>query len=159
MNLKQILPEGAVIPEMTARTRDEAIQELLDVLIRIEALVASRREEALLALLKRESSGSTRIEEGLAIPHARLPGLTRCVGALGRCAHGVEFSPKENPVRTIFLFLSPEEDNAQHLALIQWIGKVGQNPNFLKALHAARTASSLRNLMTRDEEHFRDDEY
>ncbi|MEQ8766025.1 MAG: PTS sugar transporter subunit IIA [Planctomycetota bacterium] len=157
MNLKEILPEGSVIPEMTAQSRDEAIEELLDALVRSEALVASLREEALVALLKREASGSTCIAAGLAIPHARLASLRNCVGALGRCGHGVEFESGGQPVRTIFLFLSPEQDSEQHLELIQWIGRIGQNPRFLQALHAAKTASSIRNLMTREEDDFKDD--
>jgi PTS system nitrogen regulatory IIA component len=58
--------------------------------------------------MDREEIMGTGMEKGIAIPHARLPGLTRSVFTFGRSLKGVEWNtPDGMPVKLVFLLLSP----------------------------------------------------
>ena len=54
------------------------------------------------------------MEEGVAVPHARLAALKRPVVIFGRSTAGIEWnSPDGKPARFIFLILTPETDDVQ----------------------------------------------
>ena len=70
-------------------------------------------------LLERERLGSTGLANGIALPHARIKGITEPVGAFIRLTQGVEFdSLDEQPVDLVFALLVPEAANEQHLELL-----------------------------------------
>lgn len=71
------------------------------------------------SLIERERLGSTGIGHGVALPHGRLRGLDRAVGALGILAEDMDFEAIDNqPVRLVFALLVPEEANEEHLRLL-----------------------------------------
>jgi nitrogen PTS system EIIA component len=60
-------------------------------------------------LLKREALGSTGTGDGVAIPHARIPDLTRPFGTLVRLRHAIDFEAIDGkPVDIVFLLLLPQ---------------------------------------------------
>ena len=67
-------------------------------------------------LEEREKLGSTGFGRGVAIPHARLPGIARPVAAVLRLEHPVDYSAADGlPVELVFGLLSPENSGATHL--------------------------------------------
>lgn len=55
---------------------------------------------------------STAVEEGIALPHARLPTLLKPVILFGRSLQGIEWnSPDGKPAHLIFLILTPKTDD------------------------------------------------
>ena len=82
-------------------------------------------------LWEREQLGSTGIGDGIAIPHCKLPGLTQGVVAIGMTPGGVGFGAADGePVRLLFLVLSPSASPGEHLQVLatisRWI-KAGTN--------------------------------
>ena len=77
--------------------------------------------------LARERLLSTDIGQGVAIPVARCPGLTRPLMVLGRSAEGILFSTHSiEPARLIFLLVTPaERPNVQVFLLAQLTRAVG----------------------------------
>jgi len=62
------------------------------------------------AVLAREADKTTAIENGVAVPHARLDQLEKPVMIFGRSAAGIEWnSPDGRPAQFVFLVLTPEE--------------------------------------------------
>lgn len=91
------------------------------------ALVLERIEE-------REKLGSTGFGRGVAIPHARLPGLTRPVAAFFRLETPVAFDAADAmPVGMVFGLLSPEAAGAAHLHALAAISRMMRD----EAMHAA----------------------
>jgi len=70
-------------------------------------------------LLERERLGSTGLAGGVALPHARMPGVTRTRGAFIRLAEPVDFdSLDDKPVDLVFALLVPEQATDEHLQLL-----------------------------------------
>ena len=83
-----IAPEGA-IHGLGARDKRQALEELS----RRAAAALGLDSAAILApLLTREELGSTGVGRGIAIPHARIPGLARPFCLLARLGRAIDFA-------------------------------------------------------------------
>jgi PTS system nitrogen regulatory IIA component len=70
-------------------------------------------------LLERERLGSTGLAGGVALPHARMPGIGESRGAFLQLAEPVEFDALDgSPVDLVFALLVPEDANEEHLQLL-----------------------------------------
>jgi PTS system nitrogen regulatory IIA component len=70
-------------------------------------------------LLERERLGSTGLAGGVALPHARMPGIDNSRGAFLQLAQAVEFDALDgSPVDLVFALLVPENANEEHLQLL-----------------------------------------
>ena len=75
-------------------------------------------------LWEREQLGSTGNGSGVAVPHCKMSGLDRVVVAVALLPKGVEFGAVDDqPVRLIFLVVSPEDQPAAHLQCLAAISK------------------------------------
>lgn len=106
MSLTDLILPGRVIAEMRSHERYEAIAELFDHLASLDAVPASRRDQALEAFRLREEECSTGIGNGIAVPHCFLPGLSEVVAIFGRSSEGIDFQSVDHvPVHFIVLFM------------------------------------------------------
>ncbi len=78
-------------------------------------------------LQERESQGSTFLNEGVALPHARIEKLEKLLVALGLTHGGVLDAYTENPIEVVFLLFSPKEENRSHLQLLAVAGRMMLN--------------------------------
>ena len=90
-------------------------------------------------LALREDQGSTFLNEGIALPHARIDGLESPEVALGLTHGGVLDVPTERPIEAVFLLLSPASGASVHLQLLAKVGRALQSRDLRKALNHART--------------------
>lgn len=75
-------------------------------------------------LLEREKLGTTALGEGVAVPHCKMRGIDEVVVAVGTFRKGIEFgSADEQPVKLLFLVISPESEPAAHLRSLAAISK------------------------------------
>ena len=96
-------------------------------------------ETALKEVLYRELWGRTVMAPGLAIPHARIPSMTRISAALGICQEGVA-DPKTNSGSSIFLlFVGPTNDVQQHLAFLAAASRLFQKKDLPEHLLKSTT--------------------
>jgi two-component system, OmpR family, sensor histidine kinase KdpD len=96
-------------------------------------------EQVVRKLIQREEQGSTFLNEGVALPHARMDELTEPQVALGLTHAGVLDAPTEKPVEAVFLLLSPTSGANAHLQLLAKVGRALQNRELRRALERART--------------------
>ncbi len=102
------------------------------------------RADILDRIEEREKLGSTGFGRGVAIPHARVPGLSRPVAALLRLGHPVEFkSADAMPVDLVFGLLSPENAGAVHLQALAAISRIARNDAIRDLLVHAEDAEAL----------------
>jgi two-component system sensor histidine kinase KdpD len=98
-----------------------------------------KRETVLQKLLDRERQGSTFLNEGVALPHARLDELISPQVALGLTHAGVLDAPTDKPVEVVFLLLSPSSGSSVHLQLLARAGRALQSRELRRALSKAQT--------------------
>jgi mannitol/fructose-specific phosphotransferase system IIA component (Ntr-type) len=81
--------------------------------------------EALYAAVRaREELMGTGIEQGVAIPHARLESLTKPMLMFGRSVAGVEWdAPDGLPAHFVFLVLTPTHDEGLQLQILAAIAR------------------------------------
>ena len=124
--LKDALDAGGVVLELRATSPDQAIQELAAV-IPGSSLPHGANIAAL--ALERERRISTDVGHGVAIPHARCPGLGRPLLVFGRSSQGIVFSQQsaETPVRLVFLLVTPLERPNMQVFFLAQLASVAQS--------------------------------
>jgi PTS system nitrogen regulatory IIA component len=86
-------------------------------------------------LLERERLGSTGLAGGVALPHARMPGIDSSHGAFLRLAEAVDFDALDGqPVDLVFALLVPEEATEQHLQLLGNLASMFNDPQLRQRL-------------------------
>ena len=103
-------------------------------------------------LAERERIGSTGFGGGVAIPHARLPGLPAPVGLFARLAQPIEFQAVDGiPVDLVFALLSPERGGSEHLKALARVSRRLRDRAFLAKLRGAGSPDALVALFTTPE--------
>ncbi len=98
-------------------------------------------------LSAREKLGSTGLGQGVAIPHARMQGLTLAVAAFVRPKLPIEFdAPDGNPVACFFLLLAPELATEQHLHILSKVAEMLSKEQFRSQIALATTADEIHQL-------------
>jgi PTS system nitrogen regulatory IIA component len=146
MNLAEILPQDAVVPDLRAATPQEVLRELLaPLLARRPALDA---EKALTALWRREEMGSTAIG-CVAIPHCMVAGIDEMAMAVGRSMDGVAFgAPGQPPCYLFFLILAPERQTGRHLRVLAQVARRAKLPDFCAEALEAEDREALWRIIT-----------
>lgn len=106
--LQQLLREESITLGLQAKSREEALERLVEA-IPSWKFTGEQKEEILAQLLKREKIGTTAIGSGLALPHCVYGEVVEPVAVLGISPEGIEFSSLDGePVHIIFLLVIPE---------------------------------------------------
>lgn len=117
MRISELLHPDVVLPAVTAQRKDAVLG---DVAARLASCYPELdRDRLTTALLVRERLMSTALAEGIAIPHARQPGLSRTVAAFGRSREGIEWHGHDGrPTHLIFVLVTPDEGASAHLKIL-----------------------------------------
>ena len=96
------------------------------------------------ALVEREELGSTSVGEGFAIPHCKTQGLSQIAIALARFQDSIDFGGAgHEPVRFVFVVLSPPDQPAAHLQVLSQIARVLKRRELRSELLAAADATEV----------------
>jgi mannitol/fructose-specific phosphotransferase system IIA component (Ntr-type) len=148
MKLSDFIVADAIRPELAATDRDGAIRELVTALATAGGIPESAVDEIVAALVKREQTGSTGFGKGVAVPHVKHPKVSKMAGAVGRSAVGIDFAALDHqPVYTIFLLLSPDNQPQQHLQAMNIIFTNLQKDMFRKFLRQSTTREAIVELL------------
>jgi PTS system nitrogen regulatory IIA component len=146
MNIKDFLSPGDVITDLRAADKMAVLQELAR---RASAVLELPSETISAEILKRERLGSTGVGDGIAIPHARVPGLQRPFGMLARLKPSVNFEAVDNqPVDLVFLLLAPASSQTGQLNVLACVARRLRDAGTLEGLRDARDNEELYRSMT-----------
>ena len=102
-------------------------------------------------LAARERLGSTGFGGGVAIPHAKLPGLSAVAGVLVRLAQPIAFKAVDDrPVDIVFAMLSPTDAGADHLKALAQVSRRLRDASLVAKLRGAGSPDALFALWTAD---------
>lgn len=142
MKLTGILREGSIVLALKARDKWEAIDELLEALVRQRLVRDAARARA--DLIAREKKMSTGMQAGLALPHAKTEAVNELTVAVGLAPGGLEFDSVDGqPARAVFLLLSRVGTTGPHIQCLAEIASLYGRPHVREALFAARTARDV----------------
>lgn len=143
--------EELVAPKLAGSTKVDVVRELAEHLAHQHAEIDPER--LVEVLWERERLGSTAIGDGIAIPHGKLPGLKRVLGAFGRHPAGVDFDSLDGgPTRLFFLLVAPDDSVGQHLKALARVSRLLKDKAFRESLLAAPDRAALFRLIADEDE-------
>lgn len=148
MKLRDFVVAEAIVPDIKAQDRNGAIKEMVESLAGADGLSKAAVDEIVQAVVKREQNGSTGFGKGVAVPHVKHAKVKKMVAALGRSVGGIDFNSLDHqPVYSIVLLLSPENEPQSHLAAMNIIFSNLQKDMFRKFLRQSQTREQILDLL------------
>jgi mannitol/fructose-specific phosphotransferase system IIA component (Ntr-type) len=154
ISLADILDEKNVVLELRARTQDEALREIIEVM-KSNASIANP-EQFLDQVMKRERESSTVMEGTVAFAHARTDLVQQIVLGLGRSRDGIPFPRTEiagrkspankasaDRVRLVFVIAVPKQLINDYLVCVGALARVVKDDVRRAALLTAGSAAEI----------------
>jgi PTS system nitrogen regulatory IIA component len=142
MKLIDILDESAIVADLMASTKTEALETLVEAMT--NANPALSKDDLLHVLLEREELGSTGIGDGIAIPHGKSQELTEIISGFGLSKQGIEFDSLDGkPAHLFFLLVAPENSVGTHLKMLARISRMLKNVEFRQKLIEANSQQEI----------------
>lgn len=138
-----LLRAGAIRLDMRAESPAEVILPLTHALAE---KLGKAGDTTLIAaaVLAREELAGTGVGEGVAIPHAEIPGLAAPALAFARLADGVDFNaPDGVKVRIVFLLLTPPREFDRELQILAALVRLLMRDEVRRALLDAEDADAV----------------
>ena len=121
MQIADFLSPDDTLCDVRAADKDRLLRELTG-----RAANALRLDAAALAdaIAQRERLGSTGMGDGIAIPHARIAGLSKPFGLLARLRRAIDFAAIDGkPVDIVFLLLLPSAAHGEQLTALASVAR------------------------------------
>lgn len=135
MDFSDFLGPNPIVIDLQAENRWQAIDELIDCLVADKKIKPDHKDAIAASVKKRETSMTTGIGLGIAIPHASTDLVSNVIGAMGRSRKGVQFDAVDGKlVHRVLLFLVPQGEFQKHLHTLANIAKLLHNRDFRDGL-------------------------
>ena len=148
LNLGDLLERSAIAPRISVAGKRQALSAIAETAARAFGLKAG---EVLDALLERENAGSTGVGYGVAVPHARLPGLTRLRAVFVRLEQPIEFGAVDDrPVDLLFALFAPPHASSEHLRALARVSRALRQATLREQLRQATGPDAIRALLVQE---------
>ena len=142
MRLTELINPQAVTTRLRARTKRDAIAELVELLESAHGI--DSHGEVLDRVLRREAMMSTGIGNGVAIPHGKAKLVDRMVATCGVSPEGIEFESVDGePARLFILLVAPESGGALHVKVLANISRLLKEESVRQSLREAPNAEAF----------------
>lgn len=149
-SLSPYLDPGLMILEGMSHRKDRVLEELSRLCF--ERGVVPSAAQLLHEFMKRETSLSTGVGEGIAIPHAMYPGVRKLQVLLYRNVGGVHFDALDGaPVRLVLAVVAPPDRRSQYLDVLSSISSVVKDVRIRELLLRAETAEEVITILRKAE--------
>jgi mannitol/fructose-specific phosphotransferase system IIA component (Ntr-type) len=148
MRISDRVKKRNIFIDLQAGGREAVLREMVGRLHENGELGSASPDDVVKRLIDRENKGSTGFGAGVALPHVKSNELPGTVIAIGRSDEGVDFNATDGePVHTIFLILSPEDDAEVHLQSLKWIVTLAQSRYYSRLLRGSKTVEQISDLL------------
>jgi fructose-specific phosphotransferase system IIA component len=136
-----IKPENIKL-EIDGQTKEEVIEELVELLV--ESCCVEDADTIYEAVMSREREGSTGLEKGVAIPHAKCDAVERLSIVIGISKGGIDFESLDGkPSNLFFLMVAPTNESGPHVQAIAKIVKMIKIDRFRDKLLKAKSGAEV----------------
>ncbi len=144
MRMSNFVIREAIIPALTATTKEGVIREMVQSLHAAGYFREADVEDIVKAVLRREQLGSTGIGRNIAIPHSKHASADRLIGTLALSPAGVPFDSIDGePVYVFVLLVSPQDRPGDHLRALENVVRTMRDDSFVKNLRQATTRDAI----------------
>jgi mannitol/fructose-specific phosphotransferase system IIA component (Ntr-type) len=148
MRMTDFVARDAIIPELTATTKEGVIREMVGSLGAAGYFKTGETEDIVKAVMKRELLGSTGIGRGVAIPHTKHSSVGRLIGTVAISRPGVSFDSLDGePVHVFVLLVSPQDRPGDHLRALENVSRSLRDDSFVRSLRQATTKEAIWDLL------------
>jgi fructose-specific phosphotransferase system IIA component len=150
MRLSDILkPQNIKIP-LAATQKTDAISELVNLLAANGEITDPKK--VIESVLDRESTRTTGIGNGLAIPHGKTQGTKDLVMAIGKPSQPIDFQSIDGkPVTIVWLLSSPPDKTGPHIHALARISRLMTLEKFRAALNQAKSGQEVFDIISQQE--------
>ena len=146
MNIASILPPNAVVANLSARDKKQALKLLA---AQASGLTGLSEREIFSVLMEREQIGCTGMGGGVCVPHGRFSHLQTLHAVFARLDKPIEFGAADGrPVDLLFLLLSPATANTEHIKALAVISRILRDKALCESLRKAPDAKAIHALLT-----------
>ena len=140
-HISALLPTSHIVVDLDVTSKADCFAAVAGLFERNAGLAKANVAASLAA---REKLGSTGLGQGIAIPHGRIPKLSRAMGAFVRLRAPIAFdAPDGKPVDQLFVLLVPEQATDQHLQLLSELAQMLSERAFRARLGSAKDAAEI----------------
>ena len=136
---------------------DEALQTQEEILSRLVELQATHgnitnKEAYKKALYAREAEGSTYVDNGITVPHAKTDVVTRPSLAALRLAKPVQYNAEDDGTTDLLFAIAAPENGSLHVDMLARMMQMLMNEDFVAKLKAAKTPAEFLECIDAQEE-------
>ena len=149
MQISSLLTPAAVrvVGHLTSKKR--LFQDLSEAAASLHGIDAA---QAMDALQERESLGPTGVGYGIALPHARVGGLSRVCGIFFRLERPLDFGAVDRqPVDLVFALFAPRDAGVEHLKALALVSRTMRDAGRCAKLRANTDPVTLHAILTEGE--------
>lgn len=144
MKLTEIIRSQNIRVPLAATTKAGAIEELVNLLAANGDVTDAQK--VLAAVLERESTRTTGIGSGIAIPHGKCTATPKLVMAIGKAAAPIDFQSIDGrPVSMIWLLTSPPDQTGPHISALARISRLNTSDKIRQSWATASSAEQIYN--------------
>ena len=155
MKISDLLKPEFVIPEMKGKTKEDVINELVDLFENDERVNDLNRIRN--SVLEREKIMSTGVGKGFAIPHSKTLATSDILVAFGRLSKPIDFEALDGePVNLVFLLVGKENMVGPHIKLLSRISRMMNKDEFRKSVADAKDTGEILNIFQEEEQKYLD---
>ncbi|WP_331373157.1 PTS sugar transporter subunit IIA [Sinorhizobium chiapasense] len=146
MKISEIISPESVRLDLTSSSKTSLLQAISEIAATELGIGAS---EILLALTNREKLGSTGIGQGIAIPHAPVPGVERPFFLIIRLKKPIDFEAVDDaPVDIVCLLLTPVQGS--QLNMLAHLARKLRSPEIVGAIRSSSSPEEVYSLLVDD---------
>ena len=148
MEFSKLLKPEAVKVLTSASSKKRLMQDIGEL---VQSAYGLEADHVVEALNVREALGPTGVGHGVALPHARLEGIDKVVGAFVLLDKPIDFSSVDRqPVDIAFALFAPDDAGVEHLKALALVSRTLRDTAICTKLRANHNASTLYTILTED---------
>ncbi len=142
MQMNELISPNRVDRSLAATSKKRLLEKISNLLRQDEPELDENA--AFQSLFEREKLGSTAIGEGVALPHGRLKGINKAIGAFAILNEAMDYdSIDHKPVKMVFALLVPEHAHKEHLDILADLASKFRNKQLRECLLNAHNGQEI----------------
>ena len=150
MRITELFTAQSIALDETLTDRDQIIHRLVE--LQATHGNITDKEAYKKALYAREDEGSTYVDNGITVPHAKTDVVTRPSLAAPRLAKPVQYNPEDDGTTDLLFAIAAPENGSLHVDMLARMMQMLMNEDFVEKLKAAKTPAEFLDLIDAQEE-------
>tara|TARA_Y100001970_G_scaffold290973_1_gene426488 strand:+ start:11310 stop:11765 length:456 start_codon:yes stop_codon:yes gene_type:complete len=133
MELSSLLNSNQIFLQLKSAEKEQFLENFISMLSTQEKTLNQSIIKDL--IIKRENLCSTALDNHVAIPHAKIPGIDKTYISLATCPEGIEFGSIDGKkTKILILILHPEEIGNRHLEILKSVSVLFTKENVINEI-------------------------